>query len=436
MDGDDRPVVGFAMLAHAMFHTYELSIPVFVTVWLDSFGVSAAVLGTAVGVGYGFVGLGALPSGILADQYGSKPLVLLSVAGMGIGFLLLSVAPTVWILALALAFWGLAASLYHPAGLSLLSRGTHERGNAFALHGAAGNVGTVLGPLAAALTLTFLGWRFATALFTIPALIAVVVSLRVDIETAVGGSGSEAIVTESEAETDTNTGNDDVAATDGGISTIGDFLTSSRALFTGGFVVIFTIIMSYGLYYRGVFTFLPNVLGGLSYFDPVSVLGRTFQPSQYVYSGLLLVGVFGQYAGGRLSERARIERALVGTFLALVLASIAFVPASNVGVLPLLAVCVALGFLIYVAVPIYQAGVAEYATEEVHGLSYGFTYLGMFGVGALGASIAGVVLTYADATALFATLAGFALVCALLGTYLLRSTRRAAGAASDVDARP
>ncbi|PSP76217.1 MFS transporter [Halobacteriales archaeon QS_3_64_16] len=435
MDGDDRPVVGFAMLAHAMFHTYELSIPVFVAVWLDSFGVSAAVLGTAVGVGYGFVGLGALPSGILADRYGSKILVVGSIAGMGTGFLLLSIAPTVWVLALALAFWGLAASLYHPAGLSLLSRGTQERSNAFALHGAAGNVGTVLGPLAAALALTFLQWRFVTALFAIPALIAVSVSLRVDIEAAVGDSGSEPLETESEGKTDTNAG-DDVAATDGGISTVGDFLSSSRALFTGGFVMIFALIMSYGLYYRGVFTFLPNVLGGLPYFDPVSVLGRTFQPSQYVYSGLLLIGVFGQYAGGRLSESVRIERALVGTFLALALASLAFVPASEVGIIPLLAVCVALGFLIYVAVPIYQAGVAEYATEEVHGLSYGFTYLGMFGVGALGASVAGVALTYADATALFATLAGFALVCALLGTYLLYSTRRPAGAASDADARP
>lgn len=431
MDGDDRPVVGFTMGAHAMFHTYELSIPVFVAVWLDTFSVSAAVLGTAVGVGYAVVGLGALPSGVLADEYGSKNLVMLSIAGMGAGFLLLSVAPTVWVLAGALGFWGLAASLYHPAGLSLLSRGTRERGNAFAFHGAAGNVGTVVGPLAAAIGLTFLDWRLVTALFAIPALLAVVFSLRVDIDESAGtGDGDAGAATEPEG---------DVATTDGGVGTFGELLASSRSLFTGGFVVMFAIIMSYGLYYRGVFTFLPDVLGGLSYFEPVVFFGRTFQPGQYVYSGLLLVGVFGQYAGGKLSGRVKIERALVGTFLALCLASLAFVPASELGVLPLLAVCVALGFLIYVAVPIYQAGVAEYATEEVHGLSYGFTYLGMFGVGALGASIAGVVLTYANATALFVTLAGFALCCALLGTSLLRSTRRATNTETtdtDADARP
>jgi predicted MFS family arabinose efflux permease len=361
--------------------------------------------------------------------------VVLSIAGMGIGFLFLSIAPTVWVLAGALAFWGLAASLYHPAGLSLLSRGTQERGTALALHGAAGNVGTVLGPLAAALALTVLEWRVVTALFAIPALLAAVVSLRVDVDAAAGGSSSGITGTGSEQRADRTSRADDVAATDGGIPTARDLLASFRALFTGGFVVISAIIVSYGLYYRGVFTFLPNVLDGLPYFDPVSFLGRTFQPSQYVYSGLLLVGVFGQYAGGRLSERVRIERALVGVFLALVLASIVFVPASEVGVFALLAVCGALGFLVYAAVPIYQAGVAEHATEEVHGLSYGVTYLGMFGVGALGASVAGVALTYADATALFALLAGFALLCALLGSYLSYSTRRSAGGASDVDTR-
>lgn len=36
-----------------MVHTYELSIPVFMTIWLLEFGTTAAVLGVAVAVGYG-----------------------------------------------------------------------------------------------------------------------------------------------------------------------------------------------------------------------------------------------------------------------------------------------------------------------------------------------------------------------------------------------
>jgi FSR family fosmidomycin resistance protein-like MFS transporter len=401
MDGNDRSIVGFTMLAHAMFHTYELSIPIFVAVWLDVYPVSAALLGTIVSVGYALIGIGALPSGILADSYGSKTLVIGSILGMGGGFLALSLAPNVAFIGLALVFWGAGASLYHPAGLSLLSRGADERGNAFAYHGAAGNVGTVVGPLAAVVLLIFLNWRVVAVLFVLPALVAVVIALRIDFDET---AASE-------------------TATDGGITTLSGLFSQSRVLFTGGFVVVFAIILSFGLYYRGILTFLPEVLGTLSVLEPVTVFGRSFAPSRYVYSGLLLVGVFGQYAGGKLSDRVSPERALVATFLALVVASLLFVPAIDMGVGALLLVCGLLGFFLYVAVPIYQAAVAEYASDDAHGLSYGYTYLAMFGIGALGASVAGLVLTYLSTGLLFVVLAVFAGVCALLSARLVIGSR-------------
>jgi FSR family fosmidomycin resistance protein-like MFS transporter len=401
MDGNDRSIVGFTMLAHAMFHTYELSIPIFVAVWLDIYPVSAALLGTIVSVGYALIGVGALPSGILADSYGSKTLVIGSILGMGGGFLALSLAPNVAFIGLALVFWGAGASLYHPAGLSLLSRGADERGNAFAYHGAAGNVGTVVGPLVAAVLLIFLDWRIVAVLFVLPALVAVAIALRIDFDET---AASE-------------------TATDGGITTLSGLFSQSRVLFTGGFVVVFAIILSFGLYYRGILTFLPEVLGTLSVLEPVTVFGRSFAPSRYVYSGLLLVGVFGQYAGGKLSDRVSPERALVATFLALVVASLLFVPATDMGVGALLLVCGLLGFFLYVAVPIYQAAVAEYASDDAHGLSYGYTYLAMFGIGALGASVAGLVLTYLSTGLLFVVLAVFAGVCALLSVRLVLGSR-------------
>lgn len=401
MDSNDQSIVGFTMLAHAMFHTYELSIPVFVAVWLDVFPVSTALLGTVVGIGYALIGVGALPSGILADNYGSKRLVVGSILGMGGGFLVLSLAPNVMFLGFALVFWGAGASLYHPAGLSLLSRGTHERGNAFAYHGAAGNVGTVIGPLAAAVLLTFFDWRVVTALFVLPALVVVGIALGIDFD---------------ETTTDETTTDDD-------ITTLSELLSQSRVLFTGGFVVVFAIILSFGIYYRGILTFLPEVLGTLSLLEPVRLFGESFAPGQYIYSGLLLVGIFGQYIGGKLSDRVTPERALVATFLALVVVSLLFVSATAIGLIALLSVCVLLGFLIYVTVPIYQAAVAEYASNDAHGLSYGYTYLAMFGIGALGAAVAGLVLTYLSMGLLFVVLAGFAGVCALLSARLVLSSR-------------
>lgn len=398
MNGNDRAVVGFAMLGHALFHTYELSIPVFVVAWLDAFAATEATLGLVVGAGYALVGVGALPAGVLSDRLGSKRLVVGAVFGMGLGFLLLGAAPNVAAVATALAVWGAAASVYHPAALALLSRGTERRGAAFAYHGVAGNVGTVVGPLAAALLLTFLEWRLVAGLFVLPAVGGGLLALRLEFE--------EPAAVESDG---------------GAVPSLADLWRDSRVLFAGGFGLVFLVVLLYGLFYRGTLTFLPAVLGGLPPFDPVRIGATAFEPGRYVYAGLLLVGVAGQYVGGRLTDRLPTVPVLGGVLVALALSSLLFVPASDAGLLPSLAVCGVLGFLVYVVVPVYQATIADYADETVHGLSYGFTYLGMFGVGALGAVLAGTVLSFAGPDALFFVLAAV-VACAggLCGRLLYR----------------
>lgn len=397
MDDDDRAVVGFAMLAHAAFHAYELSIPVFIVAWLDVFGSSEATLGLVATAGYAMIGIGAVPSGLIADARGAKLPVACSLFGMGAGFLLLSVAPNVPVVALALLLWGSAASLYHPAGLSLLSRGTTERGSAFAYHGAAGNVGTVVGPLAATALISVGGWRSAAAAFVVPAVAGGLLAWRVDLP----GDRSDADVGGSAADRD--------AGSSGRTSAdVRAFIAESRRLFSGAFVVVFGVAMLYGLYYRGVVTFLPEVLGGLAALEPVTALGRTVRPARYAYAGLLLVGVVGQYAGGKLTDVIETDRALAVSFAGLLATALAFLPASRAGVAPLVAVCVALGFFVYFAAPVYQAAIADAVTSDSHGLSYGYTYTGTFGVGALGAAAAGAALTYAGRTTLFSMLAALA----------------------------
>jgi MFS family permease len=96
-------------------------------------------------------------------------------------------------------------------------------------------------------------------------------------------------------------------------------------------------------------------------------------------------------------------------------------------VIPFLVLCGVLGFCLYATAPIYQVLIAEYAASDVHGLSYGFTYLGMFGVGAAGAALAGAALTYFDEGVLMATLG----VIALIATTLVLLTFRVPAAEPD-----
>ena len=442
MNGNDRAITAIASLAHGAVHTYEMTVPLFVVVWLTEFDtiplgvtsvdVTTATVGVVVTLGYGLFGLGALPGGVLVDRVGSRRLISACLLGMGLSYILLGLAPNMLVVAAALVLWGLSASLYHPAGLSLISKGVSERGTGLAYHGIAGNLGIGLGPLAAAVMLLFVEWRTVALVLGAPAFLAAVYAARANFDETAAVTDGDAAADGGDADGGSNGGGSKATS---GVEDVEEFLTESRRLLAGGFVLVFVVVMCSGLYYRGVLTFLPELLRGLPGFEPVPVdalvpesvrstlgvesgTGQTLKPQDYFYSGLLLVGVVGQYAGGKLTDRVPVEYGLAGSFGALAVLAVLFVPVSEAGLGPLVALGALLGVFLFVVQPMYQATVAEYTPSGTRGLSYGFTYLGVFGVGALGSTIAGGILAVATPTALFLTLAGIAAVGSVTGLVL------------------
>jgi MFS family permease len=418
MEGNDRAIVTFTGLAHALVHTYELSIPILVVVWLTEFPVSTALLGTVVAVGYALFGAGALPGGVLTDRYGSNRLVTACLVGMGVSFLLLSVAPGIPTIAIALGLWGLSASVYHPAGLALISKGVEERGTGFAYHGMAGNAGIALGPLVTALLLLVADWRVVTAALVVPAVAAVAYARTAEFdETAAvnADSGTETGPGDQSEPTSADGGAASTEdGTDGPPNSLAEFLADSRALFTVGFTLAMLVVMANGLFYRGTLTFLPDVLGG--FLPPVgdvvglfagSPLAAEFDLAFYLYAGLLTVGIGGQYVGGKLTDRIETPTGLAAVFAGLVVVAVLFVPAAQAGVAPLLVVSALLGFLLFTLQPLYQATIAEYSPPGDRGLSYGYTYLCSFGIGAAGAAISGYLLSVVGVDGTFLALAAF-----------------------------
>lgn len=397
MNANDRSIVALVMVAHGMVHTYELSIPIFMTAWLAELGVSEAVLGALVGVGYFLFGAGALPGGILSDRFGSRRLIALCLGGMGTSFVLLGFAQSLWTIGGALLVWGAAASVYHPAGLSLISTGVQQRGRALAWHGIAGNIGIAAGPLATALLLLVFDWHVVAMLLAVPALGATFLALRASFdEHAVEGTTDSASVREVEG--------------------LRALWTRTAHLFATGFAAVFVLVTLSGLYYRGMLTFLPDLLTPLVTVD----LPIDLEAGRYVYAGLLTVGILGQYVGGRLSDRLPTERVLAVAFAGLAVVALVFLPIAGLGTVALLAISAVLGFALFVVQPLYQATVAEYTPPEARGLSYGYTYLAVFGLGAAGASLAGALLQYAGPPVLFGVLAGVALLGTGLCVWLAR----------------
>jgi MFS family permease len=402
VDENDRAIVGFVTLGHAMVHTYELSIPILMTVWLTEFSTTAAVLGTAVAVGYGLFGVGALPGGLLVDRFGSRTLISACLSGMALAFVALAFAPGVVGVTLALALWGVAASVYHPAGLTLISNGVVERGRGFAYHGMAGNVGIAGGPLVTALLLLVFPWRVVAGLLAVPAVLAAAVGVAVEFDPV--------------AAVDT-----DGAADRQSPTSLDRFVGETRSLFTLGFLLVFAVVGFNGLYYRGVLTFLGDVRPGI--FPEGSPLAAEFDLAQYLYAGLLTVGIGGQYLGGRLTDRVDPDRGLVGMLAVLTTLALSFVPAARTGLSGLLAASFLLGFALFAMQPLTQATIAKYSVPESRGLSFGYTYLAIFGIGALGAAVVGTVLTYADTATMFLVLAGFSITAMALAVTLVRVGR-------------
>jgi MFS family permease len=422
MDPAERRIVAFTAGSHGLVHTYELSIPILLTVWIAEFSTTAATLGLVSTVGYGLFGVGALPGGILVDRFGSKPLILACLGGMAASFLLVSIAPTLPALALAIAAWGVTASVYHPAGLSLLSKSVERRGTALGYHGIGGNLGIALGPLATALLLLAFDWRIVAAALTVPAVAVAAYGVTVDVDAALpetaaadGGAGTDA-------------GGSDGAKGEVSPSTIVD---DTRILLAGGFLIVFAFVTLSGLYYRTFLTFLPDLLGDalgglidVQLVDPESPYAEEFDLARYVYVAVLTVGVLGQYLGGRIADRVRPERGLIALMSVLAVLALLFVPAGATTA-SFLAVSLALGVALFTVQPLSQATVAAYSPSEARGISFGYTYLGIFGVGSLGAALAGWVLTRAGPRELFLVLAGIAVAGALSAAAIARfATRR------------
>ncbi|WP_247729080.1 MFS transporter [Halovivax limisalsi] len=399
LDRNDRAIAAFTMTGHGLVHWFETSIPIFLVVWLAEFDVPTVLVGLIVALGYAPFGLGALPAGVLADRFGPKRLVVACLAGMSASFVVLALAGSLAGIAIGLVCWGTAASIYHPAGLSLISTGVDRRGRVFAWHGMAGNVGIALGPfVAATLMVAGLSWQRAALALAVPGMIAALYGLRADFDPTAA------------VDPDADAGPDEALS-------LSDLLGDTRTLFASAFALVFVIVTFEGLFYRGMLTYLPELLhssAALSGFDPGPTL-QGIEPGDYIYVGLLVVGIAGQYVGGTLTDRISPSTGLAAFFAVLAALALTFVPilslevSGTVGLVAVIALSATFGFVLFAIQPFYQDAVAVYTPPGSRGLSYGYTYLGEFGFGATSIAIGGYVLGVST-PAFFVTMAAFAIV--------------------------
>jgi len=375
MRREDRRVVAVLGFLHGVVHSNILSIPVFLLAWKAEFGADDVTLGLLAAAGYGFYGVAAVPFGFLADRRAPARLLLVCAAGIAISMAGVAVSPSIPLLAVSLGALGLFSGVYHPTGLSIISRVVVEQGRGMGWHGMGGSLGIASGPayVGAALAVG-LSWRFAAASLAVPALLAGILLLAQPLPEEASHRPAEARV-------------------------------PLRGLLTRSYGFILLVYMFAGFAYQGGLTFLPQ---------PRFIGARFFALA-------LALGAVGQVVSGTLADRRQPGRLLFALSAATgaILLSLAVLPGGS----PFIAAALVFGFLLFSLEPLQNTLVTGEVPRSLRGMAFGFTFLSVFGIGSLGAVLAGWLLAHDASATLFVVLSA---CIAASGTFALGVRRRSA----------
>lgn len=158
---NERHTLLLTGVAHFGCHLAMLVFPTAAIVMARQEGIALeTVLGWSF-AGYFIFGLGALPIGLLTDRLRARWVVRTGVLGIGPAMMLVALSSPGATIAIALGGVGIFASVYHPAGMSLISRTIHHRGKALGINGICGNIGIAAAPVLTEWFSQMWGWRGA-----------------------------------------------------------------------------------------------------------------------------------------------------------------------------------------------------------------------------------------------------------------------------------
>lgn len=388
MTPKEKEVVFIATSAHLLTHSYMMIFPTVLVLMrndplLHMQGYfQLGIIGTLC---YALFGIGAIPSGILADQYGSKRMLAICIFASAASSLAAGLSFSIVPLVVSMGFLGAAASMYHPSGLSLISRNVETKGKAMGFHGVGGNIGLALGPVLSGGAAALWGWRSAFILFGVLGFLLgmMIIRSKVEDKTIVQKQGPKP----------------------SGAST--------RALMPVILFLVYSTSVLYGLCYRGAMVYLPKHFANNVDFalDDVAKAG-------FLVSVVILAGTLGQMMGGSLCDR--LKRPEYAYLLVFVFSTPLFFAIWLFRDWNLFRISLVFAPFFFAWQPIQNTLIARYAVQRAHGLSYGVNFLLIMGVGSIAASIGGFVTDKLGVASVFGVLGIISSLSLLLVFSVLR----------------
>lgn len=160
--------------SHAIFHFLSHSFAVLLPSIRETFQVSAVQIGALITVRELGSGLISLPGGMISDYFSDRRGLFLTVCLLmfALGWLIVGSAPLFLAIHAGILLIAAAGALWHlPSLVELGGRFPHRRGTVFAVHGAGGSLGDIVGPIATGFLLASLSWREILSCYAIPPLV-------------------------------------------------------------------------------------------------------------------------------------------------------------------------------------------------------------------------------------------------------------------------
>ncbi len=356
MTSREKSILGAMSVCHALVHSYMLVFPTIYKSLGDGLHLEFARVGLVGMVSYMAFGFGALPAGLLVDRFGARNLVVACLAGTTLASVLTMFAGGSVGTAAALVLLGFFASLYHPAGLAMISMNIKDVGKAIGIHGMAGTLGVAIAPLVAGTMTSRFSWQYSYLFLGIVGAVVLVWILLTS-----KGAGT------------------DGAARRKDTPAVGSVKSAWREL-----IVVYIVVLIYGLIYRGVMTFFPSYLS-----ERVPFIGSDVSRLGLVSSGIMVISIIGPLVGGYLASRSGdIRRSLFGLFAALALLSVGFYYLYGPALVLVVAPTV---LLIFCFQPLQNTLIARLSPDRRRGTAYGINFTLSFGVGAVAAGIGGII---------------------------------------------
>ncbi|GAA4389345.1 MFS transporter [Tsukamurella soli] len=158
------------------------------------FNVGAAALGALSSIFFAFYAISQVPGGALADRFGSKWLMISSMFAWSVFTGLMGLGSTFWMLMLFQAAFGIGQGAWPGASMKFVSEiaPARRRMTIYGVIQFTTAVGSAAAPIAAAVAITWLGWRGMFALYmVIGVVLGVVMWILIPKSTAGLAGGSE-----------------------------------------------------------------------------------------------------------------------------------------------------------------------------------------------------------------------------------------------------